>query len=697
MIAARGGLFLLLVATPLAAQGRALRGRVVDAAGGAPLPGARLVMVRGAGRATTDDDGRFRITGEAGDTLRVLRIGYAEWRVAFSDVHDGDLVTLRAAATTLPDLVAVAGPGDRRAADVVLPVTRLSRDEIRTSGAASVDQLLQELPGLQQVASSPAANTLMIRGIGDGRVLVLLDGEPAPGQQLEDRDLSRLSTVATERIEVVKGPLSVIHGSQALGGVVNVVSRAPDGPLAFEATGRGGSWGRREASLSAAAGGALAWRLTGGWRQQDRISGQLERDGTMQRVWDGAGTLRTALGRLTLRADAHAFRERQRWAAGSGFYGFNDNRGVTAWTELGTTAGGGEWRLRFFGQDYSHRYRQAQSLTPIEHTGAPTQEERIGRATLSHARRVGGVHQLETGIEASSRRVVAADRLLGERLSDEMVEGYLQDGISVGRVLATVAGRMTWNSRWGTAITPSLGLAYEPSAALRVRAGAARGFRGPSFKELGWNFINAGGGYTVQGNPDLVPERSWQYFAGASWAPRRSVGLDVDLYRNELREMIEQRFVGTTPAGLQIYSPRNVARARTQGVEVALRWQDRTTSASLGYEHLDGEDLSTGLPLSRRAPHTARLRAARRFALPATPRLDLTGRWTAAAQLIDGEGAVAGEQGALVAWDLALRLELLRGTSLQFGVDNLFDTRPDGWQAAVRRAFTIGLSTAVTP
>ena len=90
--------------------------------------------------------------------------------------------------------------------------------------------------------ATPTGSNLLIRGIGGARVLVLVDGRPVPGALIENRDLSRISLAGAERVEVVKGPLSSLYGSDALGGVVNVITAPPAG--GFRLDGRALSAGR---------------------------------------------------------------------------------------------------------------------------------------------------------------------------------------------------------------------------------------------------------------------------------------------------------------------------------------------------------------------------------------------------------------------------------------------------------------------
>lgn len=693
-VLARALVGVVAIAAPARARAQDVAGLVADARSGAPIAGAELRLLPGGTLAVTSGTGAFRLVRRgSADTVAIRAIGYLPVRVVLGPRTAPLRVLLQSAATTLADLVAIAGLRSQAAAGIVMPVQRIARDELLASGAGSVVEVLREQTGLQATTSPPTGSGIAIRGIGDGRVLVLRDGEPAPGQMLEDRDLSRLSTIGVDHIELVKGPLSVIHGSQALGGVINIVSQDPEGALRLDGATHGGSLGRRDASLTAQQGGPLAWRLTFGGRQQDRIPGQVEQQGTLQRVVDGQGTLRTTIGKVALRVDATAFRERQKWGVGGGFFAFNDNTGVTAWSEAGLDALGGSWRLRLSDQEFRHRFRQALGDLPYADTGAPTQEERTRRIQLGHSRRVGTRQQLDVGVEASKRRVVAADRLLGERLSDAMVEGYAQDGITAGPVLLTMAARYTHNSRWGNALTPSVGVAVEPSGTLRLRVGAARGFRGPSFKELGWRFLNVAAGYTVEGNDALVPESSWQLFTGATWAPTAALRVDADLYRNNLREMIDLVLVGTTDAGLIRYMPMNRARARTQGLELAVSYQATPVHLSASYERLQATDRTTGLPLSQRAPHTARLHADRRLG---ALRLDVTGRWVAAAPVVDAAGTRLADQGALLTWDASAQLAHGDRVTLEAGVDNLFDARPSGWQIALQRTVRLGLRVGPT-
>lgn len=693
-------LTLLTLASSVSLEAQELvHGTITDATTSLPVAGAEISAPGHPGRSWTDANGRFRLAlAGKPDSLRVVAIGYRETRAAY----DGTAVALRIEPLpiTLPDIVTTGGRWTERVAEQPAPIAVVSREEIAAQSAVALDQVVGELPGLQVQPAMPAGTTLSIRGIGEQRVLVLVDGEPTPGALLENQDLSRISVFDAQRIEVTKGPTSSEYGSDALGGVINVITTPPTDGMQLDLAARGGSFGRRDVDGALSAGGGpLGVRVSGAVRQMDRLPGQTGED-TFERVWNLRGSLQyRASQRLTLRADGTYLYERQRWPVGGGFNGFNDNRGRNGWAEGTLDAFGGRTRLRFFGQRYDYKFRSAQGEQPVEGTGV-TQWEELFRGLLAHQRHL-GAHTLDLGVQGTTRTVSAPDRLEPGTISDDQLELWARDEWRLNRVLLSAGGRYTSNSRWGDNLSPSLGGVWEPVSAVRLRANVSRGFRPPSFKETGWRFGNPSAGYEIRGNPDLDPESSWAYTMGASWGVGAGIVLDVDLYRNDIRELIELVVdqEASNEAGLLVFTPINVARARTQGVELAARWASGPWRATLGYNYLHARDRSNDTPLSGRAPNTALLRLTRTTTLLHGLRLDLTGRYTDAAPRtsIDDTGNVqqSTAQAALLAWDGQVALAVTPFMELSVGADNLFDERPTGWTGPVGRRWYVGVRTSV--
>ena len=673
--------FLLVPGVALGQQAR-LRLRVVAAADSQPVAAARVKLSGYSGSLLTDAQGGALITGRIGsDTLTVAAIGFKPVTRIVTLPEDSTLtLSLLSSPVVLPELVTTAGRRVQRAGDTPAAVTTIDRRELDASAASSVDRAVGDLSGVQQSPVRPVGTTLSIRGLGDSRVLLLVDGEPVSGTGLEIRDLSRTSTLGVDRIEVIRGPTSVEHGSDALGGVINVVTAAPDGPLRVTANGLVGGDGRHEGSLGLQAGGPIAFRITAGGREDDRVAGQDTASAALERVWDLRSTFRSRVSsNWSVRVDGNYERTRQRWPVAGLRNGFVDTWSGGGFAEALLSRPWGSLRGRIVAQRIEYRYREAESLTPNSGTDSLDQKERNLRLVLGMSRGLGR-HQLDAGFEGGLRSVAAPGKIAGGDGDDQQLEGYAQDAWSVGRIRLQGGGRVTWNSKWGTSFTPSAGAVFESSQSLRFRASVARGFRAPSLKEQTWTFNNTGAGYVIQGNPDLRPESSWSVSTGLSWAPAAGVLAQADVYRNDVRNLIDFDTAGTTGSA-QIYTPTNIDRARTEGVELSLRTAWGSWVWLVGYDYLNARNLSTEEPLDRRSHHTARLRMTRLINIWSGATLDFTTRYISSAPITGSPQ----RQGALVSMDAQAELAPIAGMRLAIGVDNILDRQPANYLGLLGR------------
>lgn len=654
-------------------------------------------------RARSDDAGRFRIAVRLGDTLVVRALGFREARVIVMDTNV--TVRLDALPTVLPAFTTTMGQRVIRASESPRSVTVLDKRDIDAAAAIAANQLLRQVPGLQELPSPPSKTSISIRGFDDSRVLVLVDGEPVAGALIESRDIGRLSTIATERIEVTKGPSSVEFGSDALGGVINIVQAAPSKRLTVDALARHGGLGREESTVSVSQRvGKFGYRLNGGWRQSDRVTGYDAAGSAFNRIYDLRTDLRYEVNsRLSLRVDVQASQERQRFPLDAQFNGFIDNRGAQGFVEAQAAVLGGRIRARAFQQAFNYEYRQSRGLLPIRGSAdSLEQQERQGRYLLAFTR-VAGAHSIDLGLQRSVRTLVAPSKVDGDSARDVVTEVFARDAWTIGAVQVTAGARHSASALWGSTTNPSVGLAWQRSPSVRFRSNVARGFRAPGFKEIRYTFFNPAGGYTLVGNSELRPESSVSGTFGATWAPRASLSFDVEGYRNDVDDLIDWRFQGNNPAGFQTYKNVNVARARTQGVETNVRLLNNGAEVTLGYDFLRARDLGTGLPLSRRATHTARVRVSRGWAVRRGLDTDLSARYTGNAPLVgipsgapitgpfSTDAGIIGRQGAFLAVDAQMRLNLVTGAELSLGANNLLDQRPVLWTPAFARQVFVGV------
>ncbi len=680
--------FVVVLSTIGAPRARAqtvVNGTVVSRLDGSPVVSAEILARDGRVAARTDGQGRFRISTARGDTVGVRALGYRAVRVPVS--ADTVLVRLEAYATVLSAVTTTAGQRTIRVNESTASVAVMDKKDIAAVAAVGASQILRDMPGLQEPPSPPSKTTISIRGLDAARVLVLVDGEPVNGALIDTRDIGRLSTVAAERIEVTKGPSSVEFGSDALGGVINLVTAAPTKKFSADATARVGGLGRRESSFNVSnTNGALGYRVSGGWRQEDRLPAVDAAGSSLDRVYDMRSDVRYRAGdAVFLRADVQLSQERQRYPVGGGYNGFIDNHGAQVLTEAKLLKLGGIVRVRAFAQYSDYQFRQSALSVPIAGSGdSLMQQEHLGRAMVAYTRSLGG-HMLDAGAQFSARSIVAPQKIDGNRASDQVAEFFARDGWTHGPVLVTLGARSTSSSLWGSALTPSVGAAWQASTAWRIRANESRGFRAPSFKEMRYTFSNPLGSYTIVGNANLKPESSWNTDLGFTFTPRPNVALELDGYRTQVSNLIDTRFTGLNAAGYQVYQNLNVARANIAGVEVSARFAMRDGELSLGYNYLRARDADSNRQLDRRSAHTARAQVSHKWRSLSGLLSDLTVHYTGTAPI----GLLT--QGAMLGVDGQLRYDLSGRFELSAGVNNLFDERPALWTPASQRQFFIGV------
>jgi outer membrane receptor for ferrienterochelin and colicins len=670
-----------------------LRGRVVDAVTGAPIAGAEVRVGEAAGGVTTSGvDGRWEMEGISGSevVVNVAKAGYTPRTVpARLPATAALLVALTPEALTLDALVVTASRRLQRLADVPVTTERITREEIEQTGASDLASALVERTGIQLEGGEPAGAGVMLEGFGSERVLVLLDGQPLVGRISGQFDLSRIPASIVERVEVVKGPQSSLYGSEAMGGVVNIITRKPErGAWGAGADLTAGTQGRADvdASLRGSA-SAVAYTVQGGRRTTQLTPGQAEETGALSERWDGSTRLSwSPRPSLEVGASGLLLSERQRWQSGPLYY-FADNIQRSARLEATWTVPASRLGATLYLTDFDHLSRQALAPQPVDGSGDHEIQRLVEGELLYNLAR--GGQALDLGIEAK-RESTASDRVQGRDRTIHSLEPFAQATWKVGKASMVPGVRFAWSEQWGTHWTPRLAALYRPIPALGLRASVGRGYRAPAFKELYLDFLNTGAGfsYTVRGNPDLTPESSTNLTASAEWA-RGPVYLRAQGFYNRFDDFIETRLVGDS-SGVSVYTYGNIARGFTQGAELEGGFVHGGFRAEAGYSHTRARDAEADQPLLGLSPSTARLAFENPLWLGL--RGALTGLYTGRTPVTVTEAGAVAERGGFLRLDLRLARPIRGGVQATAGVKNLLDTDPGEWPGFAGRHLYLGLS-----
>jgi vitamin B12 transporter len=448
-------------------------------------------------------------------------------------------------------------------------VTVVTGEHLRSQGITTMADALRQVPGLAvvQTGSYGGATSLFIRGGESKYAKILVDGIPvndAGGAY----DLSTLSTDNLDRIEIVRGPVSVLYGSDAMAGVVQLFTRRGVSEPHGEVSARGGGFGSRDVDGSVrGAGEHVSYSLGAA---QHRTEGfQPFNSGYRQDV--GSALVGTVLGSVDATLSARlADRELHFPTNGSGQVVDSnavrrDDRvdvGVDAGYRLGAHA---EVRMTLASHDV-HGITDDQPDSPSDDGYAYT--------TADRSRRRSGDVRLDLQLPALTRLTLGAqvernwqESNTHSNFGDDVppparrrsTGGYAQFLVepSSGATLA-LGGRFEHNEQFGDFWTYRAAGSAQLARDTRVHASLGTAFREPTFLET------EGSGFVI-GNHDLNPEHALSIDAGIEQTLGRAATIAATYFANSFRDMIDYQYSDSKPNYF------NVARTRASGVELEAR------------------------------------------------------------------------------------------------------------------------------
>ena len=216
------------IADTLPPAASTLSGTVTDSTR-APLAQVRVTILEVQRSVTTDAQGRYSMADLPTGTFAVsfALVGYAP-QVRHVTLQEGEVtlnVMLRPTLIELQELQVTATPLATTSLTSPQPTSVMSAEEVQANRSATLGETISVLPGVRNLSTGSGIGKPVIRGLSSNRVLVLTDGQRMESQQWGDEHGPQVEAGEAERIEVIRGPASVLYGSDALGGVVNVITR----------------------------------------------------------------------------------------------------------------------------------------------------------------------------------------------------------------------------------------------------------------------------------------------------------------------------------------------------------------------------------------------------------------------------------------------------------------------------------------
>ena len=607
------------------------------------------------------------------------------------------------AAESGDTMVVTAAATEQNLKDAPASISVITQEDLQRKPVQNLKDVLQDVPGVQLTNEGDNRKGVSIRGLDSSYTLILVDGKRVNSRNAvfrhNDFDLNWVPVDAIERIEVVRGPMSSLYGSDALGGVVNIITKKIGqkwtGTLSADSTiqehrDRGDTYNGQFYTSGPLVDGVLGLKAYGSLskREKDdqqksstsatgetpRIEGFTSRDANVEFAWtpteDHDFTAGYGFDRQDRDSDSldQNRMERQNYSLSH-----NGRWGV------------GNSELKFYGEKVDNKNPG--------NAGTITSESNSldGKYVLP----LGDINQMLTfGGEWRHDKLKDPVNLTGGNSSNTSASQYalfLEDEWRIFEPLALTTGiRMDDHETYGDHWSPRAYLVYNATDTLTVKGGWATAFKAPSLLQLSPDWVTGScrGACEIVGNPDLKPETSESFELGLYYSGEEGwlegVQASITTFQNDVDDRISisrtanvnqaqsyPNYVGLNADGEPIFRYYNVNKARIRGVETELKFPiAEDWKMTLNYTYNDGRDISNGgnKPLSELPFHTAN----------GTLDWQATQEWSFYVQ-----GNYTGEKRALtsgeatpggyVVWNTGAAWQATKSVKLRAGVQNLLD------------------------
>ncbi len=464
--------------------------------------------------------------------------------------------------------------------DSLVAISVIDRAQIELSQAPDLLELLRLEAGvdINRTGGAGGQTSVFMRGSNSNHVLVLVDGVRVAASGTGAFAWELIDVNLVERIEIVRGPRAARWGSDAIGGVIQIFTRLPDGPFVRAGYGR-----YRDRSLTGAIGnGQHGLTVTG--RRLGGFSSQNERGFAFDPDDDGLRTL-SAAGRGQFELATGQLSWYARMVSGEVEFDQGESDVLNYSTGLDYRFGAGpDWR--FLASTSAYRDR-LDTEAPFGESEAIT---RRLQASLQAERALSNHQQLLLGVDGWRESGVNRNEWSEDRYN---LGAWI--GIDGARDAFSheLALRVDRDELFGSAATGNLAVGWRFAEPWQLYASLGRAFRAPNFSQL----YSPGFSGLFAGNPDLDPETSWSSEAGLRWQPGQGHRASLALFQTRIDDLID--FAGTD------FQAINVRKARIEGIEVSHRYASSQWQAQASYTWQEAEDRDSGQPLLRRPRHKA--------------------------------------------------------------------------------------------
>lgn len=524
----------------------------------------------------------------------------------------------------LDEVVVTATRTPRSMGNIAIPVSVVSSKTLYQSGSLRLNDILAEQTGIQVIDNF--GKGIQVQGLSSEYTLILIDGEPLIGRTAGVLDLSKITVKNIRKIEIVKGPSSSLYGSEAMGGVINIITdRAGQNKTdlglrygRFNTVDGNLNFSRRFNKTDLAA--SLNYNQSKGYSLKPnavqktvepfrRSTQNLSVHQQLGKQWKAGASFRANASHI----DNTIFVQNLGSTIASKGFEKNEEYNFTPYLQFKK-----EQKIQSTLRGYLTGFNAVQELAVKNVTGG--YDDRFKQLFARVENQTDWQINKDATFTAGAgivRETVRSNRYdsASTLRSNTIAYFFTQHEQKISPKLTLIGGlRFDANQAYASVWSPKIALQFKPSEKLKFNVSYGRGFKAPDFRQLYLNFTNlAAGAYSVFGSEVAVseikrlsaaqlldqttalagslsalkPEVSGGLNAGLVYTPNASSQFTANIFRNDLKNMIVTDVIAFKKNGGQIYSYFNLKRALTQGLELGAQQKiGQWMQLNAGYQFL---------------------------------------------------------------------------------------------------------------
>ncbi len=532
-----------------------------------------------------------------------------------------DDVTDSISTKLLDEVIVTATRTVRQLSSLPLPAQIVSKEQIKSSNSVRLNDILNEQTGLITVPDFGGGEGIQLQGLDSQYILILIDGVPLIGRSAGTLDISRVSVGNIDRIEIVKGASSSLYGSEALGGVINIITEDPKEGFKTTVTYRGGSFNNQDANAT------ISYK-------EDNVAfstfiNRFSSDGFNLNENNDVNTV-DPFSNYTINSRLYYNFSDNTALSISGRY-YTQNQDYVPSAVLSGESTINEWNTHI---KLEHKYNSKWSSYFEFYTSTYTAEEYLNnldnslfsqsyfnqflvRPEIRGTYNPNEKHTFIGGVGMNHETLDRADFIAKPIFNSPYI--YLQyDAFLTEKINIILGARFDSHNEYQSQFSPKAAIRFQLNDKLGLKASIGYGFKTPAFRQLYFDFTNSSVGYTVLGynavsskipeleaqgqlvnivvpladfENELKPESSINFNIGLDYYPVNNLSIKLNLFRNDIKDLIDTRVIANKTNGQNVFSYYNVNRVYTQGLETNISWKpNNNITLSGGYQLLFAKD-----------------------------------------------------------------------------------------------------------